>query len=69
MESQDLSFSFWMKSGFLIILFELHVKKLLSEGVLVREKIASEDPGRPEYVYAVSPKVKKQVRYPFRPLG
>jgi len=28
---------------------------------LVRAKIASEDPGRPKYVYAVSPKVKEQI--------
>ena len=40
---------------------KLHLKKLLSEGVLVREKTASEGLGRPIYVYTLSPKAKKQV--------
>jgi hypothetical protein len=34
---------------------------LLSEVVLVREKVASEGLGRPRHVYGVSPKVEKQV--------
>jgi len=40
---------------------KLHLKRLLSEGVLVREKTASEGLGRPRYVYSVSSKIKKQV--------
>ena len=47
--------------GFSHNTLKLHLKRLLSEGVLVREKTASEGLGRPRYVYAVSPKVKKQV--------
>ena len=47
--------------GFSHNTLKLHVKRLLSEGVLVREKTASESLGRPSYVYAVTPQVKKQV--------
>ena len=40
---------------------KLHLKKLLSEELLLREKTASKDLGRPSYVYAISPNAKKQV--------
>ena len=47
--------------GFSHNTLKLHLKNLLKEGVLIRDKIASEGLGRPRYVYTVSPKVKKQV--------
>jgi DNA-binding HxlR family transcriptional regulator len=47
--------------GFSHNTLKLHLKKLLSEGVLVREKTESEYLGRPSYVYTLSPKAKKQV--------
>ncbi len=47
--------------GFSHNTLKLHLKKLLSEGVLVREKIPSDRLGRPGFAYAISPKVKKQV--------
>jgi predicted ArsR family transcriptional regulator len=47
--------------GFSHNTLKLHLKTLLNEGFLVREKIASEGLGRPKFVYTVSPKLKKQV--------
>jgi predicted transcriptional regulator len=49
------------EAGFSHNTLKMHIKKLLSEGVLVREKIVSPGLGRPKYVYDVSPKAKKQV--------
>jgi DNA-binding HxlR family transcriptional regulator len=47
--------------GFSHNTLKLHLKSLLAEGVLVREKVTSEGLGRPKYLYALSPRVKKQV--------
>jgi len=47
--------------GFSHNTMKLHLKSLLAESVLVREKVASEGLGRPKYVYSLSPKVKKHV--------
>ena len=45
--------------GFSHNTLKLHLKKLLSEGVLVREKTPSDRLGRPCFVYAISPKAKQ----------
>jgi DNA-binding Lrp family transcriptional regulator len=47
--------------GFSHNTLKLHIKKLLSEGILVRQNVVSPGLGRPKYVYEVSPKAKKQV--------
>lgn len=47
--------------GFSHNTLKLHLKRLLSEGLLVREKTPSDRLGRPSFAYAVSPKLKKQV--------
>ena len=49
------------EAGFSHNTLKLHVKKLIAEGVLIRQKIASEGLGRPKFAYAVSPSAKKQV--------
>lgn len=47
--------------GFSHNTLKLHLKRMLREEVLVREKTASEGLGRPKFNYTVSPKLKKQV--------
>ena len=47
--------------GFSHNTLKLHLKRLLSEGLLVREKTLSDGLGRPRFAYAVSPRLKKQV--------
>ncbi len=47
--------------GFSHNTLKLHLEKLLTEGVLVREKTVSEGLGRPKFAYTISPKVKSQV--------
>jgi DNA-binding Lrp family transcriptional regulator len=49
------------EAGFSHNTLKLHIKKLLSEGVLVRQKVVSPGLGRPKFVYDVSPKAKTQV--------
>ncbi len=49
------------EAGFSHNTLKLHLKKLLSGGLVMREKTASEGLGRPSYVYTVSPKAKKPV--------
>ena len=49
------------QAGFSHNTLKLHLKRLLGEGVLVRQKIASEGLGRPKFAYAISPNAKKQV--------
>ena len=40
---------------------KLHIKMLLTAGLLVREKVYPEGLGRPKFAYSISPKLKKQV--------
>ena len=47
--------------GFSHNTLKLHLKRLLSDGLLVREKIPSDGLGRPSFAYSVSPKLTKQV--------
>jgi DNA-binding Lrp family transcriptional regulator len=47
--------------GFSHNTLKLHLKRLLSEGLLAREKMPSDGLGRPGFAYSVSPKLKKQV--------
>jgi len=47
--------------GFSHNTLKLHLKRLLNEGVLDRQKTTSEELGRPKFTYALSLKVKKQV--------
>ena len=49
------------QAGFSHNTLKLHLKRLLGEGVLVRQKIASEGLGRSRFAYVISPNAKKQV--------
>ena len=47
--------------GFSHNTLKLHLKKLLKEGVLVNQKVASAGLGRPKYAYGISNSAKRQV--------
>jgi DNA-binding HxlR family transcriptional regulator len=47
--------------GFSHNTLKLHLKRLRSDGLLVREKTPSDTLGRPRFVYAVSVKLRKQI--------
>jgi DNA-binding Lrp family transcriptional regulator len=47
--------------GFSHNTLKLHLKRLLNEGLLVREKTPCDSLGRPSFAYAISPTAKKQV--------
>jgi hypothetical protein len=40
---------------------KLHLKRLLSQGLLVKEKMPSKGKGRPKYAYSIPPRIRKQV--------
>jgi predicted ArsR family transcriptional regulator len=47
--------------GFSHNTLKLHIKRLLTEGLLAREKTYPEGLGRPKFAYSISPNLKKQV--------
>lgn len=49
------------EAGFSHNTLKLHIKKLLKEGLLVREKSPLDEPGRPKYTYTIPPRLRKQV--------
>ncbi len=49
------------EAGFSHNTLKLHLKKLLKEGLLTREKAPVDELGRPKYTYAIPPRLRKQV--------
>jgi len=49
------------EAGFSHNTLKLHLKKLLKEGLLTREKALLDEPGRPKYAYTIPPRLRKQV--------
>ena len=47
--------------GFSRNTLKLRLKRLVAQGVVLKEKTLSNGRGRPKYEYSVSPKVRKQV--------
>ena len=40
---------------------KLHLKRLLSQGLVVKEKMPSNGKGRPRYAYSIPPRIRQQV--------
>lgn len=40
---------------------KLHLKRLLSQGLVIKEKMPSNGKGRPKYAYSIPPRIRQQV--------
>jgi predicted transcriptional regulator len=49
------------EAGFSRNAVKLHLKRLSSQGLVVKEKIPSNRKGRQKYAYSIPPRIRKQV--------